>query len=393
MNKRFWLVVLAVTLVGSVAGCANQKAPPLETFQPVPVNPSAHFKKFDTFVVVLDTASSMEVSYRERLEADRTREIVSRMNRMIPDMGYRSSIVAFRSGSCQNCEDAVLLYGPAPYNRDEFEAGLAAYRQAGEINRFSPTDGNMPATRAILKGNPGRVALIVVTDSENILHGRAFKTVQKLTAFFGGRLCIYPIQVDRNVAGRRVVDELVKVGGCGFSVNADEIATPKAMAAYVNQIFLASAAAPVAAAPVSVVADSDGDGVPDSRDECPNTPKGAKVNAVGCWELTGVFFDSDQAVIKDTRALDEAVAVLKANPKLMGEIQGHTDSTASADYNQKLSEARARAVRDYYIRQGIAPERIRAIGFGETRPAASNDTVAGRALNRRVELHPDLGHH
>ena len=249
----------------------------------------------------------------------------------------------------------------------------------------------MPATRAILQGNPGRVALIVVTDSENILHGRAFKTVQKLTAFFGGRLCLYPIQVDRDVAGRRVVDELVNVGGCGFSVNADEIATPNAMAAYVNQIFLASAAAPVAAAPVSIVADSDGDGVPDSRDTCPNTPKGVKVNAVGCWEPNRVFFDSDHAVIKDTRALDEAVAILKANPKLTGEIQGHTDSTASADYNQKLSEARARAVRDYCIRQGIAPERIRAIGFGETRPAASNDTLEGRALNRRVELHPDFG--
>ena len=392
MNKRFWLVVLAVTLVGSVAGCANQNAPPLETFQPLPVNPSAHFKKFDTFVVVLDTASSMEGSYRKRLEADRTREIVSQMNRMIPDMGYRSALMAFRSGSCLSCEDAVLLYGPVPYNRDEFEAGLAAYREAGEIIRFSPTDGDMPATRAIMQGNPGRVALIVVTDSENILHGRAFKTVQKLTAFFGGRLCIYPIQVDRNVIGRRVVDELVKVGGCGFSVNADEIATPNAMAAYVNQVFLGSAAAAVAAAPVSVVADSDGDGVPDSRDTCPNTPKGVKVNAVGCWELKGVFFDSDQAVIKDTRALDEAVAILKANPKLTGEIQGHTDSTASADYNQKLSEARARAVRDYYIRQGIAPERIRAIGFGETRPAASNDTLEGRALNRRVELHPDFGH-
>ena len=45
MNKRFWLVVLAVTLVGSVAGCANQKAPPLESFQPVPVNPSAPFQE------------------------------------------------------------------------------------------------------------------------------------------------------------------------------------------------------------------------------------------------------------------------------------------------------------------------------------------------------------
>jgi outer membrane protein OmpA-like peptidoglycan-associated protein len=71
-------------------------------------------------------------------------------------------------------------------------------------------------------------------------------------------------------------------------------------------------------------------------------------------------------------------------------VQGHTDSTAAAEYNQKLSEARARAVSDYFIKQGISPGRIRAVGFGETRPVAANDTLEGRALNRRVELHPDV---
>ena len=93
---------------------------------------------------------------------------------------------------------------------------------------------------------------------------------------------------------------------------------------------------------------------------------------------------------KDTKVLDQAVAIFMANPKLTAEAQGHTDSTASAEYNQKLSEARARAVRDYFIKQGIAPERIRAQGFGETRSMASNDTAEGRALNRRVELHPHM---
>jgi OOP family OmpA-OmpF porin len=88
--------------------------------------------------------------------------------------------------------------------------------------------------------------------------------------------------------------------------------------------------------------------------------------------------------------MDEAVAALKVNPKLVVEVQGHTDSAASAEYNQRLSEVRASAVRDYFIKQGIAPERIRTQGFGETRPAASNDTAEGRALNRRVELHPHM---
>jgi outer membrane protein OmpA-like peptidoglycan-associated protein len=162
------------------------------------------------------------------------------------------------------------------------------------------------------------------------------------------------------------------------------------MADYVTKVFLAPAPpkpAPVAAAPA--VLDSDGDGVPDSRDKCPNTPKGVRVNADGCWELKGVFFDTDKAVIKDPRVLDEAVAIMKANPKITGEVHGHTDSTGSEAHNQRLSERRANAVRDYFIKQGISADRIRAKGFGESKPIASNDTEEGRALNRRVELHPD----
>ena len=185
-----------------------------------------------------------------------------------------------------------------------------------------------------------------------------------------------------------MTEQIVKVGGCGFAVNADDIAAPEAMARYVREVFLGPAAAPVALAASSVAADADGDGVPDSRDRCPDTPAGVGVDPDGCWVLHGIYFDSDAAVIKDPKALDQALAIFQANPKLTADVQGHTDSTASAEYNQALSENRAKAVREYFIQRGIAPERIRAMGFGETRPAASNDSTEGRALNRRVELHP-----
>jgi OmpA-OmpF porin, OOP family len=138
------------------------------------------------------------------------------------------------------------------------------------------------------------------------------------------------------------------------------------------------------------IADSDGDGVPDDIDKCPNTPQGAKVNAVGCWELRDVNFDVDKAVIKNPQVLDEVVDILKANPLLTGEVRGYTDNTGSLQYNQKLSEARAKAVRDYLVKQGIAADRLRSKGFGPAQPVASNETPEGRAQNRRVELHPDL---
>jgi outer membrane protein OmpA-like peptidoglycan-associated protein len=68
-------------------------------------------------------------------------------------------------------------------------------------------------------------------------------------------------------------------------------------------------------------------------------------------------------------------------------VEGHTDAVGSHDYNQRLSEQRADGVRNYLVDQGVNGQRITSIGFGETRPKASNDTPEGRQLNRRVEIH------
>ena len=84
--------------------------------------------------------------------------------------------------------------------------------------------------------------------------------------------------------------------------------------------------------------------------------------------------------------LDKLVTVLKSYPDTDIEIQGHTDSKGTDDYNMKLSERRASAVANYVRGRGIAPGRVRTKGFGESAPIASNDTEAGRAQNRRVDF-------
>lgn len=85
-------------------------------------------------------------------------------------------------------------------------------------------------------------------------------------------------------------------------------------------------------------------------------------------------------------ALDGVAMVLKEYDKTVIEIAGHTDSTGSEQYNQQLSERRAQSVARYLISQGVAPQRLITVGGGELYPIASNDTEAGRAANRRVEL-------
>mgnify|MGYP000662237453 CR=1 FL=1 len=139
--------------------------------------------------------------------------------------------------------------------------------------------------------------------------------------------------------------------------------------------------------------DLDGDGVLNERDKCPNTRPGAVVDLDGCEveaviELEGVYFDFDKATIKPEGivVLNEAAALLQKHERVVVEVAGHTDSVGTDAYNQKLSERRANAVRDYLSSKGVKASRLTARGYGESRPVASNDTKEGRAENRRVEL-------
>lgn len=138
--------------------------------------------------------------------------------------------------------------------------------------------------------------------------------------------------------------------------------------------------------------DTDGDGVIDDLDQCPNTPQGAWVNELGCWVLENLHFQFDKQEIEPDSypLLDRVVKVLLNNVLVRVEIQGHTDNMGTHAYNEKLSKGRADAVMNYLISHGIAADRLTTRGFGLTQPVASNEDAEGRAKNRRVELHPDV---
>lgn len=153
------------------------------------------------------------------------------------------------------------------------------------------------------------------------------------------------------------------------------------------------AAVPPPPPPKPAVVDSDGDGVPDGKDQCPNTPHGTAVDAVGCplkgsITLVGVHFETNSAQLtSDSSAtLDPLARDLRAHPHLVVEVQGHTDGVGSAAYNLALSKRRANAVRDYLIHHGVSLSQLIAKGYGKTQPIADNRTAAGRALNRRVVM-------
>ncbi len=105
-------------------------------------------------------------------------------------------------------------------------------------------------------------------------------------------------------------------------------------------------------------------------------------------DLSNSLFDTGKAIIKDQAKgpLYTVVMWLKENPNAKVEVSGHTDNVGSAASNQKLSEARAKAVYDYFVANGVSAERLSYVGYGMNRPIAPNDTPEGRQQNRRVEL-------
>jgi outer membrane protein OmpA-like peptidoglycan-associated protein len=101
-----------------------------------------------------------------------------------------------------------------------------------------------------------------------------------------------------------------------------------------------------------------------------------------------ILFDLNSYALKPTSKDDlrRVAGVLVKYPDTQLVVGGHTDNTGSDDYNQKLSDQRAYAVKDFLVENGVGRERVEARGFGEGRPTASNETAQGREQNRRVEI-------
>ncbi|AOY58878.1 MULTISPECIES: OmpA family protein [Desulfococcus] len=101
-----------------------------------------------------------------------------------------------------------------------------------------------------------------------------------------------------------------------------------------------------------------------------------------------VTFDTDSTVVRPGlyNEIDRIAQVMVQYPETQIFVQGHTDSTGAAEYNQRLSERRAEAVRNLLLQRGVSADRVTAMGYGETMPVATNATPEGRQMNRRVEI-------
>jgi OOP family OmpA-OmpF porin len=386
------------------------------------------------------------------------------MNQTIPDLNLTA---ALRTLGQAFSNDTALVYGPTNYTKAGFEGGLKTVTWGG----WTPLGRAITTAKGDLESMQGNTAVIVVSDGLET-DGAAVSSAQNLKSTYGDRVCIYTVLIGNDSAGKALMEQVANAGQCGFCVNAEDIFSSDDMAGFVEKVFLVEVTKPSDSdgdgvydpsdkcpntpegvsvdergcpldsdsdgvydyldkcpntpkgvtvdlkgcpldsdgdgvadymdkcpktpkgAPVDAKGcplDSDGDGVADYLDKCPNTPQGATVNSMGCWAFEGkVLFETNSSQIRSEAypVLNDVAYILKNNPDIKVEIQGHTDSTGTAKYNQWLSEKRAQNVMQHLVKRGIDPKRLRAKGYGLTQPVASNDTPEGRSRNRRVELKP-----
>ncbi len=410
--SRLGVAVLAMVFFG----CAAQKAQMNDSvFEPYKFTAKDYVQKVDNFLIILDGSTSMSDKYDGRMKLNLAKDIVNRMNQTIPELAFKGGLRTFGQGECLPKGTTSLIYGMTPYAKADL---------ADAVNKVKCTGGNSPLDDALVGAGPditklaGKTALIIVSDGLQ-MEKAPVAPAAALKKAMGDNLCIYTIQIGDTPEGKQLLDQVAAAGGCGFASNAKDISSSSAMADFVEKVFIQKAGVkdsdgdgvlddrdkcpntpkgvkvdadgcPMKAAPVAAVGalDSDGDGVLDNVDQCPGTPRGAMVDSRGCWVIEGVWFDFDKTDIKNGYAknLAEVASVFKANPGLKVVLEGHACDIGTKEYNQGLSERRANSVKKHLESLGVPAQQLSAKGYGLTRPAVPNNSEEGRAKNRRVEI-------
>jgi OOP family OmpA-OmpF porin len=390
--------------------------------------------KIENFIILIDHSGSMFMTHQGAVptKAKQAKDILSAMNRRIPELGYVGAIQVF--------PPSKTLIGPEKYNRNSFGGAIENLQEKGKIfgNQTPLGRGIVDLGKVLKDMPPGKTAIIIFSDGEENLDIEALKAQETVSAE-QREINFHTVSLADKKEGRTVLEEMSRVSD-GTSVEGGELASDEvALDSFVKDVFYlvevlldsdgdsvvdemdkcpntprgitvdARGCPPdsdgdgvpdyldrcpgtppgVAVDNSGCPFDSDGDGVADYLDQCPNTPKGATVNEAGCWSLQATtLYDSNSSYLRAAAypLLDEVAIILEKNPEMEVEVQGHTDNTGSAKYNQWLSEKRAQRVKDYLVSKGIDPSRVAAEGYGLTQPVASNATAEGRTQNRRVEL-------
>jgi OOP family OmpA-OmpF porin len=377
MEKKALRWLIALLFLAMATGCATKKA----AYAPADVMSKAKaaglVQCVDNFVVLFDKSDSMNPFYDPAglSRLDYEKKTVSEMVQTIPaDLKLNAALRLFGAERVGSDESTWLLYWMMPLKREEFQRTLDKIGKRG-LGR-TPIGRALAGAGGDLKGSSGTSAIILFSDFEalegvdDIRPKSVMENVAKLKADYGDRVCIYPVQIGKDPVGKKLAEQIVADGQCGFVENADNLQTPDAMAAYVQKVFfcLPPPPPPVAEKPVVVP---------------PPPPPPPEVT-----QLDSIYFDFDRYDLNTEaqETLKKNAAWLAKNPGKKVVVEVNCDDRGTDKYNMALGQKRAESAVKYLKSLGVSPERISTIIYGEERPLCKEESKECWSKNRRADF-------
>jgi outer membrane protein OmpA-like peptidoglycan-associated protein len=369
MRRSGYACIFFVLFCVLIIGCA--------TFKPVDLNPKIKsgqlVQKTDTFIVLFDKSASMGESYGTPMVNEATRLIhaknaANNMIATIPEIKMNAGLRTFWY------EETALIYGMKPLVKEDYTNSINSIEY---VNHRTPLETAITAAGNDLKSAEGYSAIIIISDFsetkgvDDIRPEAVMDAITRVNAQYGDKLCVYAIQVGYAPDGKELSEQIVQNVKGGYTVNADKLATPAAMAAFVEKVISGNCSRyqQLAAKPKIVIVESESM-VEEKVAAAVSETKAEERIIILAFE--DVHFDFDKSTLKPEAqaTLKRSIQMMRDNPKANLRVAGYTSASGTHAYNQKLSERRANAVQSYLVDEGgITPDRLSTIGYGETNPA------------------------
>ncbi len=353
-------------------------------------------QKVETFIVIFDATESMNDIYKGNTKLNQEKALVSLLDETIPKLKLTAAVRVLGEFTGVGRSISKNVFWSMNYSKPDLTQVVMPLKTQNDMiflrrgSGFSPLDTALDGATADLRSQPGRLAVIAFSDGEDMDKYAPVAAAKRMKSAFGERICIYTVHIGDNAGGKKLMQQVADEGQCGFMVTGDSISTADGMADFVEKVFLG----PKPPEPVKVAAPAPAPPPPPQQEmremkqsAAAATEMEQKLVEKGRAKLL-VEFDFNKAVVKPKylKEIEKLTDVMKKYPDMQIVVEGHTDNVGSKQYNEKLSQRRAGAIKETMVKQfKIDAARIKAIGYGFAKPVASNKTKEGRQQNRRVE--------
>ena len=258
MKRTTGLALVAMAALVLTQACAHHPM----NFEQGEIDSATYVKKIDQFIVIADESMSMADRSHRTQKVQIEEAFLASLNETIPEFDYVGGLRTFGK-SCQGTGKTVLIRDVSAYGTNEFKSALDNF---GCVGGLSPLGKAISASGGDLAMGK-QTAVIIISDGVD-MGKKAVKAADHLKEALGDDLTIYAIQIGNSKTGEKLLSKIVNAGGDGYAKQAHGLTSAAAMKEFVIDVFLWP--------------DDDADGVPNHLDKCPDTPKGVKVDAVGC---------------------------------------------------------------------------------------------------------------